>query len=106
MNEKLKQMTIKTCKAMLASPISIKILCSISKNGPIMKKDVIGDVWYEFPKASEYRINEKFNHLVKMRLIQGETIEGNNKLKSYSINEFFIKQSIDNLKELVLGGNE
>ena len=106
MNEKLKEMTIKTCKAMISSPISIQILCSISKNGPIMKRDVIGDVWHEFPNASEERVSEKFDRLVKMRLIIGETIKGNNKLKSYSINEFFIRQSIDNLKELVLGGNK
>ena len=101
MNDKLKAMTFKTCKAIVASPVSIAILCSVSKNGPSLKKDVINDVWCEFPNASENRISENFTNLVKMRLILGENIDGNDKVKAYSINAFFIRQSIDNLKEII-----
>ena len=101
MNDKLRAVTLRTCKAILASPVAIAVLTEVSKNGPILKKQVIEAVWWKFPNSTESCIIENFIKLVKMGLILGENIDGNDKVKAYSINAFFIRQSIDNLKEII-----
>lgn len=47
MNEKLKLMTIKTCKLIVAKPLNIVILSELSKNGPMTK---YVDVYPDVPK--------------------------------------------------------
>ena len=101
MNEKLKLMTIKTCKLIVAKPLNIVILSELSKNGPMTKNDLAENVWDELPELSDDTILSAIALLLRLNLIRSSAKKNKQGFKDYSINKFFIQQSIDNLKEII-----
>ena len=96
MNEKLKLMTIKTCKLIVAKPLNIVILSELSKNGPMTKNELAENVWDELPELSDDTILSAIALLLRLNL---KFISKN---KDSEKNILLVESSLGQIEERIL----